>query len=217
MTQIAKISSTCKDDVNMANKSRRLTASAQQVLQGYTWRVQGSNGLNASQFSNIWGRTLSFQRNVGVSWVFGLRHGVAMHPRGRHLRESMTLLSSWESHTTAREQQPPPQSQHDNRQARSHKVSKDFGVETAIQNWKGIQQDQTTRQLCKCKGGERICSCRRGFQHDRTIRRLEGNGSKLVSFARGRSEELYSIYEVKQLHMRQLVESPQGTEPFGVA
>ena len=29
-----------------------------------------------------WGSTLTFQRNVGVSWVHGLRHGVAMHLRG---------------------------------------------------------------------------------------------------------------------------------------
>ena len=56
-----------------------------------------------------WGSTLTFQHKVGVSWVHGLRHGVARHPRGRHLREGMILLYTWESHTKAREQQPPQQ------------------------------------------------------------------------------------------------------------
>ena len=46
-----------------------------------------------------WGSTLTFQPRAGVSWVQGLRHGVTMHPRGRHLREGMTLLPTWESHT----------------------------------------------------------------------------------------------------------------------
>ena len=56
-----------------------------------------------------WGSTLTFRHNAGVSWVHGLRHGVAMHPRGRHLREGMTLLFTWESHTTESEQQPTQQ------------------------------------------------------------------------------------------------------------
>ena len=60
----------------------RPTGSGQQVRQGYTWRVQGSNGSNAAQLSHAWGSTLTFQRNVGVSWVLWLRHGVAMHPMG---------------------------------------------------------------------------------------------------------------------------------------
>ena len=46
-----------------------------------------------------WGSNLTFQPKAGVSWVQGLRHGVAMHPRGRHLREGMTLLPTWENHT----------------------------------------------------------------------------------------------------------------------
>ena len=58
-----------------------------------------------------WGSTLTFQRNAGVSWVHGLRHGVAMHPRGRHLREGMILLFTWRSHTQAREKQPPHKQQ----------------------------------------------------------------------------------------------------------
>ena len=48
-----------------------------------------------------WGSTLTFQHEAGVSWVHGLRHGVAMHPRERHLREGMILLYAWESHTRA--------------------------------------------------------------------------------------------------------------------
>ena len=39
-----------------------------------------------------WGSILIFQHKIAVSWAFGLRHGVAMHPRGRHLREGIILL-----------------------------------------------------------------------------------------------------------------------------
>ena len=85
--------------------ANELTGSGQQVLQGTNWQVQGYNGLNAAQLVQPWGSTPTFQRKVGVSWAFGLRHGVAMHPRGRHLREGMALLFTWESRTE-REQQP---------------------------------------------------------------------------------------------------------------
>ena len=75
----------------------RPTGSGHQVLQGTNWRVQGSNGPNAAQPDQPWGSTLTFQLYAGVSWVHGLRHGVAMHPRGRHLRGDRTLLFTWES------------------------------------------------------------------------------------------------------------------------
>ena len=75
----------------------RLAGSGRQVLRGFNWPVQGYNGSNAAQLSQPWGSTLTFQRHAGVSCVQGLRHGVAMHPRGRHLREDMTLASTWES------------------------------------------------------------------------------------------------------------------------
>ena len=77
--------------------TRRLTGSGRQVLQGNNWQVQGSNGSNAAQPDQPWGSTLTFQLYAGVSWVQGLRHGVAMHPKGGHLREGMTLPSTWES------------------------------------------------------------------------------------------------------------------------
>ena len=79
------------------------------MLQGTNWQVQGSNGLNAAQLDQPWGSTLTFQPRVGVSWVHGLRHGVTMHPRGRHLREGRVPWSHGTSHTQAREQQPPHQ------------------------------------------------------------------------------------------------------------
>ena len=60
----------------------RLTGSGRQVLHGNNCQVQGSNGLNAAQPDQPWGSTLTFQPRAGVSWVQGLRHGVAMHPRG---------------------------------------------------------------------------------------------------------------------------------------
>ena len=90
-----------------SDDERRTTGSGQQVLHGYKWQVQGYNGSNAAQLSHPWGSTLTFRRNAGVSWVLGLRHGVTMHPRGRHLRGGRTLLLTWRSHTLEREQQPP--------------------------------------------------------------------------------------------------------------
>ena len=78
----------------------------QQVLWGYTQRVQGSTGSNAAQFSCPQSPTLTFRHNAGVSWVNGLRHGVTMHPRGRHLSKGMTLLPHGLTHHTACEQQP---------------------------------------------------------------------------------------------------------------
>ena len=84
-----------------------VTGPRQQVLRGYTWQVQGTNGSNSAPPSHPRGSTLTFQREVGVSWVLGLRHGVTMHPRGRHLREDMTLLSTWRGHSPEREKQPP--------------------------------------------------------------------------------------------------------------
>ena len=75
----------------------QLTGSGRQVLQGTNWQVQGFNGSNAAQPDQPWGSTLTFQPSAGVSWVLGLRHGVAMHPRGRHLRGDRTLPFTWES------------------------------------------------------------------------------------------------------------------------
>ena len=95
----------------LTNEHRRRTSPWQQVLWGYTWQVQGSNGLNSAQPSHPRGSTLTFQHIVGVSWARGLRHGVTMHPRGRHLREDRTLLPHGKDSTLEREQQPPHQQQ----------------------------------------------------------------------------------------------------------
>ena len=79
----------------------------QQVLRGYNWSVQGSNGWNAAQLNQPRGSTLTFQRTkAGVSCGTGLRHGVTMHPGGRHLRGVMTLMPHGVTQSTACEQQP---------------------------------------------------------------------------------------------------------------
>ena len=103
-------------ELDMVERHDVTTCSRSQVLQGYKWRVQGSNGLNAAQLSHPWGSTRTFQRTqAGVSWAHGLRHGVTMHPRGRHLREGRILRSHGTSTHLEREQQPPHQLQHYNR------------------------------------------------------------------------------------------------------
>ena len=83
-----------KDDaINAVSGPRRTTNAVSQVLWGYRQRVQGSNGWNAAQLCCPQGPTLTFQHKAGVSWATGLRHGVTMHPRGRHSREGMIPLS----------------------------------------------------------------------------------------------------------------------------
>ena len=68
----------------------------QQVLWRSKWQLQGPNGSNSAQLDHLQGSTRTFQpiakQEIGVSWAHGLRHGVTMHPRGRHLREGMILL-----------------------------------------------------------------------------------------------------------------------------
>ena len=75
-------SPSCAGEVTMLERYDVATCSRSQVLQGYKWRVQGSNGSNAAQLSHPWGPTRTFQHSAGVSWELGLRHGVTMHPRG---------------------------------------------------------------------------------------------------------------------------------------
>ena len=106
----------------------RLTGSGQQVLHGNNWQIQGSNGSNAAQLSQPWGATLTFQLYAGVSWVHGLRHWVARHPRGRHLREGMTLLLTWENqHRSVNS------CQHiSNHNYHNHTTTKKFGKEEGI-------------------------------------------------------------------------------------
>ena len=143
--------------------ANELTGSGQQVLQGTNWQVQGYNGSNAAQPDQPWGSTVTFQRNAGVSWVLGLRHGVAMHPRGRHLREGMTLLPTWESRTE-REQQPNYQRQRTlqqreeqlaastlvtNGESRFQKVAEDWWSKR--QHIRYNQRGKETTSCCQCK------------------------------------------------------------------
>ena len=93
----------------MISSKRHTTDAWQQVLWGFKQRVQGSNGWNAAQPSCPQGSTLTFQPKAGVSCGIGLRHGVTMHPGGRHLREGMILLPHGTYKATAREQQPTTQ------------------------------------------------------------------------------------------------------------
>ena len=95
-----------KGDVNAVAPTRRVTGLGPWVLWGHNWPVQGSNGLIAAQLSQPRGSTLTFQLYIGVPWVHALRHGSAMHPRGRHSREGRIPWSHGKSHNRAREHQP---------------------------------------------------------------------------------------------------------------
>ena len=71
------------------------TSSDLQVLWGYKWQVKGPNGRATAQLDHPRGSARIVQlslarRAVGAARVLSL--GVAMHPRGRHLREGMVLL-----------------------------------------------------------------------------------------------------------------------------
>ena len=137
----------------------------QRVLWGYTRQVQGSNGSNAAQPGRPQGSTLTFQHKAGVSCGTGLRHGVTMHPRGRHLREGMIPLPHGVTQRTAREQKCILLLQHDyNNQPRSW----DRGV--IKEEGKGLhEQHQGVHSRGCCK--------------------------RLVSFARRQSGEFYCNFE----------------------
>ena len=66
-----------RGDINLVTRTQpqRLTGSGPWVLRGSNWPVQGFNGSNAAQLSQPRGSTLTFQRNAGVSYGTGLRHG----------------------------------------------------------------------------------------------------------------------------------------------
>ena len=78
---------------------------------GAIGRRGGSNGPCACVYtlaappSQPQGSTVTYLQKAGVSCGTGLRHGVTMHPRGRHSREGVTLLPHRMTQTTAREQQ----------------------------------------------------------------------------------------------------------------
>ena len=79
------------------NMLERLTGSGRQMFQGNNLQIQKSNGLNTVPLDQSWDSILIFQQYGGVSWVQGLRHGVAMHPKGGHLKEGMILPCTWVS------------------------------------------------------------------------------------------------------------------------
>ena len=124
-----------------------------QVLWGSKPRIQGSNGSNAAQLNCPQGATLTFQRKAGVSCGTGLKHGVTMHPRGRHLREAITLMPHGMTQWTACEQQ--PQSTLHNQQPL---LLQPLGPMTLLRNWnrrhlktfprRGVSQESSTAGLC---------------------------------------------------------------------
>ena len=72
------------------------TSSVQQVLRGYKWLLKGSNGRATAQPDHPRGSTRTFQFSPASQAADAARvlsRGVTMHPRGRHLREGMILLT----------------------------------------------------------------------------------------------------------------------------
>ena len=115
------------------NTLERPTGSGQQVFQGTNWQVKGSNRRAIAQLDQLWGSTLTFQPSVGVSWAHGLRHGVAMHPRGRHLREGMILPFTWESH-----HRPVNSNHHNNNQHNNDNITTTTGLRARNRSCQGI-------------------------------------------------------------------------------
>ena len=146
----------------------RRTGSGQQVLHGNNWQVQGTNGSNAAQPSQPWGSTLTFQLHAGVSWVHGLRHGVARHPRGRHLREGMTLLPTCES------QHGPMNSCHhiNNHNYHNNTTTKNFGKEEEVKT--ALHKDEGYAE------GKREG---KGHKKLNTEKQANDGGEKLIKFA----------------------------------
>ena len=106
-------------------------------------QVQGYNGLNAAQPVCPWGSTRTFQLKAGVSWELGLRRGVAVHSRGRHLREGRILRSHGKDTARVREQQPPHQLQHYDQGP--NKVGKNFKEFGRVRNVTKGQDDKDSR------------------------------------------------------------------------
>ena len=132
------------------------TSSGQQVLWGYKRQVKGSNGRSSAQLVRPRGSTLTFQLNAGVSWVHGLRHGVAMHPRGRHLREDRTLLFTWESQhrSVNSSHHNNHNNNHNHYHNHNHDATKNFGGKAMVQNAEG--QCQETKQVVNCERGGKL-------------------------------------------------------------
>ena len=179
----------------------------QQVLQGNNWQVKGPNGRATAHPSQPWGSTLTFQpiamQDVGVSWAFGLRHGVAMHPRGRHLREGMILLYPWKGRTPERELQPQPQYDHNNWRRRLDRQ----GIEQPQRILVRIAQSKFQRVI------RRRSQPHEGHQH----RNSNGHYYNSVPAAKHQSEGIYCIFEFNREQEQELVEFLRDTKPFSDA
>ena len=188
-------------NLNAVQRLDVTTCPGSQVLWRYKQRVQGSTGSNAAQLSCLQGSTRTFQPKAGVSWELGLRHGVTMHPRGRHLREGRILRSHGKDTTKVREQQPPHQLQHyDQGPIKAGKNFKEVGsvgnftqgqvnkgsrVKKGIVSNRQSQYKRVHRELC----GDRREADRNAQKWKLKLVARRG----VVSPARGQSGELYSI------------------------
>ena len=176
----------------MLSGHRHTTNVASQVLRGFNWPVQGSNSLNVAQLSQPRGSTLTFQHNAGVSYGTGLRHGVTMHPRGRHLREGRILLV----HGGATTQQ-------DNERAapKRQKHKEQCGHEAGNGEQNGSSKERMGNGDAK-KAGEN------GY---------EPKQYHSIPDARCQSEELYRRCQARGRQMQKLTGFPEDTEQHGVA
>ena len=174
------------------------TSSDQRMLRGYNWPIQGSNGSNAAQLSQPRGSTRTSQstamRETDVSWVHGLRHGVTMHPRGRHLREGMILLvhggitiRDTNEHTTTTTTKDCV-NDHDSQEAGSGRQD-------------GSRKARTRKEAAKVSGET-------GY---------EPKQYQSIPNAKGQSGELYRRCQVWGRQMQNLIGFPEDTEQHGVA
>ena len=151
--------------LNVLGRQRNTTDVRQQVLQGYNWPVQGYNGSNAAQLSQPWGSNLTFQHDAGVSCGIGLRHGVTMHPRGRHSREGMILLPHGVTPITAHEQKPTQQHYYNQWSPWSNRITKQGG-ERPYEKCRDIDSRrhyQDTISPARRQPGELYCNFRYGI------------------------------------------------------
>ena len=128
----------------------------------------GSNGSNAARPCRPQGSTLTFQPRAGVPWVHGLRHGVTMHPRGRHLREGRIPWPHGTRQTLAREQLPTqPLQQHYQYRRRKGSEGRSLWKQVMIQHnhYNPAQDRRKRREICQhqCNVDERMSK-----NHNRT-------------------------------------------------
>ena len=192
-------------EVNLVSGLRRSTGAVSQVLWGHNQQARGPNGRATAPPSWPQGSTLTFQHNVGMSWALGLRHGLTMHPRGRHLREGMTLRYHGKTPKLAREQQPQLQL-HNQCPWQSH-------YEKASEEWIDYRETWSRTESQNSKELEKKLPKRKnapGYS-------FSWYKQHMVPPARRQSDELYRISKCTRRRVQKLTESLQGTEQFGVA